>query len=137
MSDITLRVTSPNILTLGSKQVFVFGSNESGIHGAGAALIAKELFGAQQGKGFGPQGRSFAIPTKDWQISTLPPLPIAAYVDRFLQYAILNPKTIFLVTEIGCGYAGYTPIDIAPMFVKAHHIKNIHLPEKFWDIIIK
>lgn len=45
--------------------VFVFGSNPKGVHGAGAALVAKTQFGAVQGIGFGLQGNSFAIPTKD------------------------------------------------------------------------
>jgi hypothetical protein len=45
--------------------IFVFGSNPEGRHGAGAAKIAKEQFGAIYGQGEGIQGNSYAIPTKD------------------------------------------------------------------------
>ena len=48
---------------------FVFGSNELGLHGGGAARVAREQYGARYerkggpGQGFGPQGNSFGIPT--------------------------------------------------------------------------
>ena len=45
--------------------IFVFGSNLEGRHGAGAALFAKNNFGAIYGKSEGLQGNSYAIPTKD------------------------------------------------------------------------
>lgn len=45
--------------------IFVFGSNPKGIHGAGAASVAKAQFGAIEGQGEGLQGESYALPTKD------------------------------------------------------------------------
>lgn len=99
--------------------VFVFGSNEAGRHGAGAAKTAMDRFGAIYGVGAGLQGSSYGIPTKDFAVQTLPLDKIEQYVQEFLQYAYLNPKKHFIVTRIGCGLAGYTDSDIAPMFKNA------------------
>ena len=98
------------------KQVFVFGSNEAGVHGAGAARVAYEKHGARWGKGFGHYGDSFAIPTKSPSIKTLELNTIRKYVEAFLQYAAAHKDLTFKVTRIGCGLAGYTDQEIAPMF---------------------
>lgn len=101
------------------KKVFVFGSNEAGIHGAGAAKIAYEKHGARYGKSFGHYGDSFAIPTKDSILETLPLIDINDYVTGFRAYARGLKKLPFEITQIGCGLAGYKPRDIAPMFLNA------------------
>lgn len=98
------------------KLIFVFGSNEAGVHGAGAARLALERYGAQYGKGFGLHGVSFAIPTKDRAIKTLPLVQIDLYVQKFKELAESKSDLHFQVTQIGCGLAGYKPRDIAPMF---------------------
>lgn len=95
------------ITELKDHQVFVFGSNEAGIHGAGAAKLALEKFGAVRGQGLGHFGQSFTIPTKDMKIITLPLSEIKKYVDIFLMYAELQPEYEFLLTRIGCGLVGY------------------------------
>ena len=78
-------MNSPDKITsLKSNQVFVFGSNEAGRHGAGAAKIANSQFKAEYGVGFGPTGQCFAIPIKDWLINTLPISSIRFYVERFI-----------------------------------------------------
>ena len=121
---------TPEVITeLKKNEVFVFGSNESGIHGAGAAKVARTNFGAQMGKGFGIQGQSFAIPTKDWNINVLPLEVIKFYVDRFISFAENNSSLTFLVTRVGCGLAGYSPQDIGPLFANAPN--NVILPEEF------
>lgn len=102
-----------------AKAIFCFGSNEAGIHGAGAALFAYQKRGARYGFGYGHSGDSFAIPTKNEDIRTLPLDIINAYVCGFLAYATGKRKLKFMVTRIGCGLAGYTDADIAPMFVGA------------------
>lgn len=107
--------------------IFVFGSNLAGRHGAGAALFAKKNRGAIYGKGIGMQGNSYAIPTKDQNIKTLPLDRIKPYVDQFIEFAKQNSKLIFEVTRIGCGLAGYKDSDIAPMFKDAP--LNCILPE--------
>ena len=96
--------------------IFVFGSNEAGIHGAGAARTAMQQHGAVYGVGFGPQGNSFAIPTKDWRIETLPFEFIVPYVQRFIVYARFNSNLNFQVTQLGCGLAGLKAEHMAPLF---------------------
>lgn len=102
-----------------AKQVFVFGSNTAGVHGAGAAQFAYSKKGAKYGIGYGHMGDSWAIPTKDDDIKSLPLDLIAAFVAGFLAYATVKRKMSFYVTQIGCGLAGYKPEDIAPMFIGA------------------
>lgn len=123
-----IRDTNGQISLTESNEVFVFGSNEAGIHGAGAAKYSLR-HDAEMGVGFGLRGRSFAIPTKDYNIKTLPLDIISAYVTVFLRYAMRNKERIFIVTPIGCGLAGYTPEQIAPMF--NGHPNNVILPEEF------
>jgi hypothetical protein len=97
--------------------VFCFGSNLKGAHGAGAALDALKNHGAVLGKGEGLYGNSYAIPTKDDRIKTLPIERVEYYVDRFIEFAKANPSKQFQVTRIGCGLAGFRDEDIAPMFL--------------------
>jgi hypothetical protein len=114
-----------------SPSIFVFGSNEVGRHGAGAALYAREHHGAIYGQGYGLQGQSFAVPTKGQDNAgrlyslTLP--TIAAYVARFLDFARQRQDLRFNVTRLGCGRAGYKDWQIAPMFRDAP--ANCRLPE--------
>ena len=109
--------------------IFVFGSNLAGRHGAGAAKFAVQHHGAIYGKGWGLQGKSFAIPTKDANIKTLPLSSIKAYVDMFKEYAQENPELTFQLTPIGCGLAGYTYEDIGPMFKNSP--SNVVIPKEF------
>lgn len=99
--------------------VFVFGSNLAGRHGRGAALEARLRHGAVYGVGEGLSGRSYAIPTKDERIKTLPLHRIAGYVETFKRFAREHPEMTFQVTRVGCGLAGYADKDIAPMFSDA------------------
>ena len=100
-------------------EIFVFGSNLAGIHGAGAARTAMQCFGAVFGRGIGRTGKCYAIPTKDEDIQTMPTQKIGTFVDVFVEYARFNPDKLFYVTQIGCGLAGHSPRDIAPMFKRA------------------
>lgn len=111
------------------KRVFVFGSNESGIHGAGAAKVAYEKHGARYGKSYGHYGDSFAIPTKDEYIESMPMERVQMYVQGFLAYAIGHRKLNFQVTCIGCGLAGFKDSEIAPLFKDAP--KNCLFDEKW------
>lgn len=99
--------------------VFVFGSNLSGRHGAGAALTALRHHRASYGVGAGIQGDSYAIPTKDSRLVTLPLSDIEGHVNRFIEFARQHSFLTFKVTQIGCGLAGYFPYQIAPMFKEA------------------
>lgn len=118
---------SPNDI---ADMVFVFGSNEGGFHGAGAAKAAHAQKGAQYGRGYGHVGNSFAIPTKDMTIKkTLPLSSIEIYVQGFILYAWSRPDLTFQVTCIGCGLAGLQHRDIAPMFKEAP--ENCYFDEKW------
>lgn len=108
-------------------RIFVFGSNLSGFHGAGAAAFALVHHGAMPGMGFGRQGNSFAIPTKDFHVRPLDLKTIDMFVQLFIQYANNHPELRFQVTRVGCGLAGYTDEEIAPMFRAAP--SNCDLPE--------
>lgn len=110
-------------------EIFVFGSNLAGRHGKGAALEARKKHGAIYGEGVGLQGRSYAIPTKDKYLRTLPLSAIELYVQGFLGVARTSPHHTFRLTPIGCGLAGYKPEQIAPMFKGAP--KNIIMPPEF------
>lgn len=126
------RITPDWITILKENEIFVFGSNESGRHGKGAAKTAL-TWGAKWGVGEGIQGRTYGIPTKDSTIRrSLSINQIRPYVERFITFAKNNPNLIFLVTEIGCNLAGYKPKDIAPLFKDAVDVENIHLPMRFW-----
>lgn len=128
-----MRFTPDPVMTLQKNEVFVFGSNEAGIHGAGAARAAV-AFGAVNGRGFGPCGQTYAIPTKDWHIETLDLETIRTYVSSFLRYARSRPDKTFLVTKIGCGLAGLAVEDVAPMF--SGRPANVVLPEEFYDYVV-
>jgi hypothetical protein len=100
-------------------EVFVFGSNLAGIHGAGAARVALDNYGAILGIGSGFMGNSYAIPTKDEDIETMSLEHIYPFIDAFIQFATSSPEFSFFVTGVGCGLAGYDPSDVAPMFHNA------------------
>ena len=108
----TQRITSNWIQELKPNEIFVFGSNLEGKHGGGAALLAYRKWGAVWGQGAGLQGQTYGIPTTK-----------------------AHPEYIFLVTEIGCGIAGFKPAEIAPLFQDAIPVGNIYLPERFWQIL--
>ena len=117
------RTTPENITSLAPNEIFVFGSNLSGLHGGGAAWVAYRKFGAIMGQGVGLQGQSYGIPTMQGGVETIRP-----YVDEFIGFAKSHPELTFLVTRIGCGIAGFDDAEIAPLFEAAHEVDNIVLP---------
>lgn len=135
-----MKSTPHDIHNLMPNQVFVFGSNTAGVHGKGAARTAQQLFGAQRGIAEGRTGQCYAIPTRiyigrdeeHWKVR-FEPMPldkIEAAIYRFLEYADQHLELEFLVTKLGCGYAGYDAKDIAPLFRRERPI-NVVLPIEF------
>lgn len=125
MENMSQKRTTPEFITeLQPGEIFVFGSNLQGMHAGGAARIAYNNFGAIWGQGVGLQGQSYGIPTMQGGVETVRP-----YVNEFIQFAKDHPELTFLVTRIGCGIAGFTDAEMAPLFEKAHNIENIVLPE--------
>lgn len=130
------RETPSDLITeLKEGEVFVFGSNLAGKHGRGAAKTALK-WGAVYGKGSGLHGKTYGIPTKDRKLRVLPINHIALHVNRFTKFAKEHSNLTFLVTEIGCGLAGYNPTDIAPLFEEAAKLSNVRLPRRFWNVLI-
>ena len=125
-----LRFTPENITSLGPDEVFVFGSNLQGMHCGGAARTAVRRFGAIMGQGVGMQGQSYAIPTMQGGVDTIKP-----YVDQFIDLAREWDQTTFYVTRIGCGIAGFTDVEIAPLFAEALPLYNVRLPRTFYRIL--
>jgi hypothetical protein len=124
---ISKRISPKWINSLEKDEIFVFGSNLSGYHGGGAASLAMK-WGAVWGQGAGLQGQTYAIPTMFDTAEKIKP-----YVVEFMDFAKAHPELKFLVTEIGCGIAGFSPDEIAPLFRQAidDNIENICLPESF------
>lgn len=124
------------------REIFVFGSNLQGIHGAGAAKYARENYGAETGVGSGRTGDSYAIPTR-WVDTSVRPaewhdlslVAVRQHVAQFLQYARDNPGFRFRLTAIGCGYAGFTAEQIAPLLCNAPD--NVRLPPEFRSVLTR
>lgn len=125
-----MEYTPDKITALQPNEVFVFGSNLAGMHGGGAARVARKLFGAVMGQGVGLQGQSYAIPTMQGGVETIKP-----YVDEFITFASAHPELKFYVTRIGCGIAGFTTQEIAPLFKNALGKPNIVLPRDFVEVL--
>ena len=126
------RISPRWIDSLEKNEIFVFGSNLQGMHGGGAARVAHEKFGAVWGEGIGLQGQSYAIPTMHGGVDA-----IAPYVNDFIAFAKEHPELKFLVTEIGCGIAGFRISEMAPLFKEALDITNIYLPQRFVEELEK
>lgn len=122
--------TPENITHLEPDDIFVFGSNLAGMHRGGAARVAYDKFGAVWGQGVGIQGQTYAIPTMQGGVETIKP-----YVDDFIKLAREWDQNTFYVTRIGCGIAGFTDEEIAPLFDEAYDLYNVRLPKSFAEII--
>lgn len=139
--EFTERKTYSGIIkSLEPNQVFVFGSNTQGRHGKGAALTARQKFGAVYGQAEGPQGQSYAIITKDL---TKPKHPsrtkeqIIEQIDKLYQYAKQNPDKEFLVaySGIGANLNAYSNQEMADMFSSLDIPQNIVFEEDFYKLI--
>ena len=121
------RVASDRIAELGENEIFVFGSNIQGSHGGGAAWFAHKAFGAEWGVGEGLTGHTYALPTMEGKAS------LKTAVEHFIACAKQHPELTFLVTAVGCGIAGYSADEVAPLFKEATSLENVYLPQIFWD----
>ena len=126
---------SPDIINdLEPNEVFLYGANQEGRHGAGAAKQALK-FGAKYGVN-GYCGNTYGLITTDLNVPQRPSIPMSLLqdeVDKFIQFAKDNTHLTFLVTEVGCGLAGFTVEQVAPLFkpVLLNSITNIRLPKRF------
>ena len=111
------RIASDSITQLAEGEIFVFGSNIQG------------NFGAEWGVGEGLTGRTYALPTMEGKAS------LTHAVKNFTACAKKHPKLTFLVTAVGCGIAGYSPLEVAPLFAEAATLENVYLPQVFVDVL--
>ena len=130
-----MRITPKYIKYLKDNEIFTFGSNREGRHGKGAALIAKNKFGAIYGQSTGLQGQSYAIITKELR-NNYDPVTIDEIkdgIDNFILFAKDNKDLTFYVVELGCNLAYFTVEEISPLFKKAVNLRNVYLPQRFLD----
>lgn len=121
-------------------QIFVFGSNPQGRHGAGAAAVAKQLFGAKYGQGRGLMGQSYGIVTKDLNRRIHPsvsPRDIKREIDELYEFAKDRPDLEFFVAYAGKGplLSGFTNKQMAYLFARKEIPENIVFEEEFYNLI--
>ena len=132
-----MRETPDWITELKDNEIFVFGSNLSGRHGKGAAKTAIK-WGAVWGNPRGLQGKTYWIPTVNASITKKLSLDdIEKEVDLFYNDCIKHRDLKFLVTEVGCGLAGWTVKEIAPLFRIFIDLDNVYLPKNFLKELAK
>lgn len=145
--------TGPTLTSLQPNEVFVFGSNPEGRHGAGAAKAAMS-FGAKYGNGRGLTGQSYAIVTKNLTAGyvsngvtyhkagprSVSESDIRAEIDALYDFARKNPDKKFLITYkylttiSGAPKAslnGYNSEEMLQMFVRPDIPANIVFHESY------
>lgn len=134
-----MKITPTQINELQPNEVFVFGSNLDGNHAGGAARFAVMRFGAKMGQNVGLQGQSYAIPTLSHagglEEHKLSINTIGSYVKDFISFAKERKDLFFYVTPIGCGIAGFTEEEIAPLFADCSNMDNVALPKSFVEVL--
>ena len=130
-----MKSEKPENFQPGKANVFVFGSNEAGRHGAGAALWAMRNAGAKYGQGEGLQGNSYGIPTKDYNMAVLPLDVVRNYIRRFFVFAKENPELTFYLTPVGTGYSRMpigTIYDIVIGYIGLFKTDNVILTDSWY-----
>lgn len=118
------------------EMIFVFGSNLSGIHGAGAARYAHTFKQAKWGVGEGPTGRCYALPTKGLSITFMDLEQVEVHANTFMRFADRNPDKDFQLTQVGCGLGGFTKEQIAPLFIHAARAgSNVYFDTAWKDLL--
>jgi len=125
-----------DIKKLKTNQIFVFGSNTQGRHGKGAALTAKEKFGAIYGQAYGLQGQSYSIVTKDLTKYKHPSVKtehIISQIKCLYEYAEEHDELEFFIVYSGTrvNLNGYSNQELADMFFSIEPPENIVFEEEF------
>ena len=125
---------TPEIITdLPANSIFVYGSNQYSIHGAGSAKMAKDKFGAiYKDVPMGLCGQSYGIITKSFNDVSVNLEFIYLQVKTLYCFAMLRPELTFYVTKIGTALAGFSIEEIANIFTSIpFKPNNIILPIEF------
>jgi hypothetical protein len=127
-------MTTPNNITnLKENEIFVFGSNLNGNHAGGAAKLAQESFGVENGVGEGLTGQCYAFPTLDKEMQKVSKEELIKSRDLFYKIAEENKDKTFFLTKVGCGIAGFSEDEMKEIF-KGESPKNIIMPAG-WRVI--
>ena len=116
-------------------QIFVFGSNLRGVHGAGAARTAAQNWGAQTGVGRGLTGRAYALPTKrvpTGEKRQLEIFELENYIEEMFEVARLNPTKKFMFTPVGTGLGGYELEEVAGAIATV--VRRADLPKNVYFV---
>lgn len=139
----SLHKTYKGLITeLKANQIFVFGANTESRHGAGAALVAKNKFGAINGsKKKGLEGQSYAIITKDLTKSHHPSISkeyINDQIKTLYDFAKENLNLEFFIAYSGNGtnLNGYSNKEMASMFCSHEIPLNIVFEDNFYELIV-
>lgn len=142
------------ITALKENQIFVFGSNPAGQHGAGTARIAENKYGAIYGQGRGRQGQCYGLVTKNLQAGYFEEVSQIRYqqegyqsvsvaqieqnIKELYAYAIANSELDFLIayTATGQNLNGYTDKEMAHMFAVEENPNNIVFEKDFLKLVI-
>ena len=136
-----MKTYSGKIIKLGNKQVWVFGSNTEGRHGKGAALFGLQKCGAIYGRARGPQGRSYAIITKNLRKRKHPSVSkefIIEQIGEFYEFAKKYWYLEFIIAYSGTGVNlnGYSNQEMADMFSQFPIPENIVFEEEFSKLLL-
>jgi len=129
------------ITKLEDNQIFVFGSNTEGRHGAGTALIARQKYGAKYGQAKGIQGKSYALITTDLTKKYRPSVDksiVESNIKELYDYASLNLDKEFLIayTASNKNLSGFTGLEFAEMFGKFDIPSNIIFEDELYALIL-
>lgn len=135
-----MRTYNGQITELKENEWFVFGSNTQGRHGKGSALVAVRNFGAIYGQPIGPQGKSYAIVTKDLGKKIHPsihPTSVVFQIKILYEFAKNKPDDLFYVvySGIGTNLNWWTPSQMAQMFSSFPIPENIVFEEEFAKLL--
>ena len=136
-----MKTYTGKIYKLNPNQIFVFGSNTQGRHGAGAAKIAVEKFGAIYGVASGRQNQSYAIITKDLTKYKHPSISkerILEQIKILYEYAKEYCYNEYYVVYSGEGenLNGYTPLEMSEMFNSFEIPDNMVFEDKFYKLML-
>jgi len=139
------------VRSLEENQVFVFGSNPEGRHGAGAARVAADHYGAIMGMGRGHMGQSYGLVTKNLTPNYTEDLSGITYrkagersvskiqmlvnIIHLYLYARKNPELEFMIAYTPApNLNGYTPIEMADLFLTVPVPTNIVFNEELINL---
>jgi hypothetical protein len=122
------RITPAHIESLEVNDIYVYGTNDGDTIYSGTAQEARRLTDKYR-------RRIKAIIIKDISNLTLPLYEIQPQIDVILNFAKANPHVRIFVSSFGTGLDGYSVETMAALFTAAANLRNVFLPEEYWDVI--